>query len=50
MPVGSSGEIKEARLGVWEKLGLLNAREMRRAYALLIQPEAAVTLSSPAVL
>lgn len=45
MPVG--GEVKEARLGVWEKMNLLSAAEMRRPYSILIQPEIVVTIHAP---
>lgn len=44
------GEITELRLGVWEKMGLLDARETREPYAILIQPESKTVLQSPALL
>lgn len=47
-PVG--GEIREARFGLWEKLNLLNASEMRCPFAILIQPEIKTVLQAPTLL
>ena len=47
-PVG--GEIGEMRLGVWEKLGLLNAAQTHQPYAIFIQPESKTVLQTPTFL
>jgi hypothetical protein len=37
IPVGA--EVRDARFGVWEQMGLLTPEEMRRPYSILIQPQ-----------
>ncbi len=44
------GEVSELKLGVWEKMGLVNTNELRQPYAILIQPESKTVLQSPALL
>jgi len=48
VPIG--GEVREARLGLWEKLGLMSQDEMRRPFALLIQPEIVFVSHAPKLL
>jgi len=45
-----AGEIAEARLGTWEKLGLMSQLEMRRPFALLIQPQIVFVSHAPKLL
>ncbi len=45
VPVG--GEVREARFGVWEKMGVMNGAEMRSPFSILIQPEIVVTAQAP---
>lgn len=47
MPVG--GEIREARFGLWESSGVLNAGEMRQPFSILLQPHSPTTLVAPSV-
>ncbi len=44
-PVG--GEIGEMRLGMWEKLGLLDATQTRAPYDISILPETKIVLQTP---
>ncbi|HEX8550018.1 MAG TPA: hypothetical protein VF681_00545 [Abditibacteriaceae bacterium] len=48
IPVG--GEVRESKLGVWEKLAVLGAGEMRQPFSILIQPEVAVVIQPPKLL
>jgi hypothetical protein len=45
MPIGA--EVKEARLGMWEKLGVLTKNEMSRPFSMLIQPQLTVVSHPP---